>query len=162
LKAILRFLRSLPNGPSFVPGIEEPGSTRSTYRKPDHTFDPWEYTAGADNDNYKKKTCLDRSIMPERKATCRYDTTNLARHGADYANIRSATPVDLCGSPLANFAREQIQEWRALTSPNPKIKTCLGSFRVCLRNIHMALTLPSNHTTNGTMSDLIPPISLLG
>tara|TARA_Y100000310_G_scaffold313069_1_gene361005 strand:+ start:3925 stop:4554 length:630 start_codon:yes stop_codon:yes gene_type:complete len=39
--------------------IENPVSTISTYwRKPDHSFHPWQYAGLHGNDNYTKKTCL--------------------------------------------------------------------------------------------------------
>jgi len=39
--------------------IENPVSTISTYwRKPDHTFQPWEYAGLEPEDNYNKRTCL--------------------------------------------------------------------------------------------------------
>ncbi len=39
--------------------IENPVSTISTYwRKPDHTFNPWQFTTLCPDDNYTKKTCL--------------------------------------------------------------------------------------------------------
>jgi hypothetical protein len=39
--------------------IENPVSTISTYwRKPDHTFHPWQYSGLCEADTYTKKTCL--------------------------------------------------------------------------------------------------------
>ena len=50
--------------------IENPVSTISTYwRKPDHIFDPWEYTRWNLYDNYTKRTCLwvgNGFIMPPK------------------------------------------------------------------------------------------------
>ena len=49
--------------------IENPVSTISTYwRKPDHTFHPWQYSGYEEADTYTKKTCLwtgNGFVMPE-------------------------------------------------------------------------------------------------
>lgn len=94
--------------------IENPVSTISTYwRKPDHTFDPWQYANWADNDNYTKRTCLWTGhgfIMPEKQSTCAEIDTNRilgAPRNADCANIRSATPVGFMRAVFeANFGKQ--------------------------------------------------------
>lgn len=81
--------------------LENPVSTISTYwRKPDFTFDPFEFTLLAPNDNYTKKTCLwvgGGFVMPQ---PCRDwtlgepdDRIHKAAPGPDRANFRSATPM---------------------------------------------------------------------
>lgn len=79
--------------------IENPVSTISSYwRKPDHTFHPWQYTAYEASDNYTKKTCLwtgNGFVMPKPKADCATvdDRIHKAPPSADRANFRSATPL---------------------------------------------------------------------
>lgn len=81
--------------------IENPVSTISSYyRKPDHTFNPWEYAlynARPETDAYSKKTCLwvgGGFVMPPKK-----QWTGLVREDIhrmppsdERANLRSATP----------------------------------------------------------------------
>lgn len=76
--------------------IENPVSTISTYwRKPDYSFDPWEY--GAD---YTKRTCLWTGggfVMPSAAVTNKPEVCKSKMHlippGDDRANLRSETPV---------------------------------------------------------------------
>ncbi|RWK82350.1 MAG: hypothetical protein EOR45_31775 [Mesorhizobium sp.] len=94
--------------------IENPVSTISTYwRKPDHTFDPWQFTAWASNDNYSKKTCLWTGggfVMPAVNAMCQaIDTKRVlnAPRNADRANVRSVTPIGFMRALYAaNFAHK--------------------------------------------------------
>ncbi len=71
----------------------------SLWRKPDHTFNPHDYTGFCANDNYTKKTCLWSGggfVMPP---PCRDESLgkpdnriHAAPPGPDRANFRSATP----------------------------------------------------------------------
>lgn len=80
--------------------IENPVSTISSYwRKPDHTFHPWQFSGFEMGDTYTKKTCLwtgggfvmpapfhEAGIVPD-------DRIHKAPPGPDRANFRSATPL---------------------------------------------------------------------
>ena len=89
--------------------IENPVSTISTYwRKPDHSFDPWEY--GAD---YCKKTCLWTGggfVMPtptvlEKPEGCK-SKMHLLPPSDERANLRSETPMEFATAVfLANRRR---------------------------------------------------------
>lgn len=80
--------------------IENPVSTISTYwRKPDHNFHPYQFTAFEPGDNYTKQTCLwtgNGFVMP---APNRLDLpapdnrTHAAPPSANRADFRSATPM---------------------------------------------------------------------
>ncbi|GKX34653.1 MAG: hypothetical protein MnENMB40S_22710 [Rhizobiaceae bacterium MnEN-MB40S] len=92
--------------------IENPVSTISTYwRKPDHTFDPWQYTGYAANDNYSKKTCLWTGggfVMPEPCPTCNTIDTRRIVDAAktDRANVRSVTATGFIRAAFeANFGK---------------------------------------------------------
>lgn len=97
--------------------IENPVSTISSYwRKPDHTFHPYEYTAFDLNDNYTKKTCLWTGggfVMPEPK-TNRYlgepdNRIHAAPPSDDRADFRSATPMGFARAVFqANAKTEQV------------------------------------------------------
>lgn len=108
-------------GAPFI--IENPVSTISSYwRKPDHTFDPWQYSGLCADDYYTKKTCLWTGggfVMPEHDydreryerglAAWKHfkktgeklpdlkdypdDRIHKATPGDDRANIRSKTPM---------------------------------------------------------------------
>lgn len=81
--------------------IENPVSTISTYwRKPDHAFDPCDYTAFELGDNYTKRTCLwtgNGFVMPpaNREADIGPPDNRIlnASPGPDRKNVRSATPM---------------------------------------------------------------------
>ena len=81
--------------------IENPVSTISTYwRKPDYSFDPYEYTELEAGDNYTKKTCLwtgNGFVMPERSQDSSLGAPDDRIHkcppSANRSNIRSATPM---------------------------------------------------------------------
>jgi hypothetical protein len=81
--------------------IENPVSTLSTYwRKPDHIFHPWQYTAFDLSDNYTKKTCLwtgNGFVMPPPAVTAGLgepdDRIHKAPPSDERGNIRSATPM---------------------------------------------------------------------
>ena len=96
--------------------IENPVSTISTYwRKPDHVFDPWQFTAWAANDNYTKKTCLWTGggfVMPEPQATCQViDTRRIVdtKRDANRANARSVTPIGFMRAAFdANFPHQAV------------------------------------------------------
>ena len=81
--------------------IENPVSTISTYwRKPDYTFNPFDYTGFCRADNYTKKTCLwtgNGFVMPEK---CKRtdigepdDRIHKMPPGKNRKNLRSATPM---------------------------------------------------------------------
>ena len=81
--------------------IENPVSTISSYwRKPDHTFHPWQFTGFELGDNYSKKTCLwigGGFVMPvphvSPEAGPPDNRIHFASPGEDRANFRSATPM---------------------------------------------------------------------
>jgi hypothetical protein len=81
--------------------IENPVSTISTYwRKPDHTFNPCDYTGYNKNDNYTKKTCLwvgNGFVMPEKHVEPNLGAPDDRIHkcppSPDRYNIRSQTPL---------------------------------------------------------------------
>mgnify|MGYP000483512485 CR=1 FL=1 len=76
-------------------GLENPVSRLSScWRKPDHTFDPWQY-----GDNYTKKTCVwsgNGFVMPEPTVDKKHDDVDDRIHksppSADWAAICSKTP----------------------------------------------------------------------
>lgn len=81
--------------------IENPVSSISTYwRKPDHTFHPWHFTAHCSEDNYTKRTCLWTGggfSMPEMSADGLLgepdNRIHMAAPGEGRKNFRSATPL---------------------------------------------------------------------
>lgn len=80
--------------------IENPVSKISTFwRKPDHIFHPYFFTAYCQEDNYTKKTCLWNGqgfVMPDAlmdESLGKPDNRiHAAPPGPDRANFRSATP----------------------------------------------------------------------
>ena len=81
--------------------IENPVSTISSYwRKPDHTFDPKDYSGFHKEDNYTKKTCLwtgNGFVMPPvsiHEEMGEIDTNWVLKHGPgeDRKMLRSMTP----------------------------------------------------------------------
>lgn len=81
--------------------IENPVSTLSTYwRKPDHTFHPWRFTAHEPADHYTKKTCLwtgNGFVMPRPAVEAGLgepdDRIHKAPPSDDRSDFRSATPM---------------------------------------------------------------------
>lgn len=81
--------------------IENPVTTISTYwRKPDHTFDPSDFTGFELADNYTKRTCLWTGggfVMPPANRADGLPTPDDRIHKAppssERANFRSATPL---------------------------------------------------------------------
>lgn len=81
--------------------VENPVSQISSlWRKPDHAFNPVDFTGYCANDNYTKKTCLWTGggfVMPEsfRDETLGApdDRIHKCPPGPERANIRSATPL---------------------------------------------------------------------
>lgn len=81
-------------------GFENPVSAFSSiFGKPDHTFDPHDYTGWCAEDNYTKKTCLWTGggfVMPEPMRDDSLgepdDRIHKAPPGDERANFRSATP----------------------------------------------------------------------
>jgi hypothetical protein len=92
--------------------IENPVSQIATYwRKSDHTFHPWHFTAFSFGDNYTKRTCLwtgNGFVMPAPSVADGLpdpdDRIHKAAPGADRADFRSATPL---GFARAVFAANQ-------------------------------------------------------
>lgn len=103
--------------------IENPVSTISSYwRKPDHSFNPFEFTGFELNDNYTKKTCLWTGggfIMPAPRRAGGLGEPDNRIHAAppsdDRADFRSATPM---GFARAVFQANAPHLRRALTGPN--------------------------------------------
>ena len=98
--------------------IENPRSTISTYwRKPDHTFDPCDYSAFEPAEHFTKKTCLWTGggfVMPPRAALPGPATANVIRDmpgkGKARANARSVTPRGFMRAVFeANLAVEIVQ-----------------------------------------------------
>jgi len=83
--------------------IENPVSTISSYwRKPDHTFHPWEYTEYELSDHYTKRTCLWTGggfVMPDQAIAFQLEgkepdnRIHAAPPSEDRADFRSATPL---------------------------------------------------------------------
>lgn len=94
--------------------IENPVSTLSTYwRKPDHIFHPWQYTAHEPADNYTKKTCLwtgNGFVMPAPAVTAGLgapdDRIHKAPPSAERGDIRSATPMGFARAVFEANARQ--------------------------------------------------------
>lgn len=80
--------------------IENPVSTISSYwRKPDHTFHPWQFAHIEPGDNYTKQTCLWTGggfVMPHGLLEPVSPPDNRIHHAPpsdERANFRSATPA---------------------------------------------------------------------
>lgn len=79
--------------------IENPVSMISSYwRKPDYSFQPWEYAGIEPRDNYKKRTCLwtgNGFVMPEKRPGAGEPDNRMANcpPGPNRKNFRSATPT---------------------------------------------------------------------
>jgi hypothetical protein len=90
--------------------LENPIGTLSTYwRKPDHAFDPCDFTGFELGDNYTKRTCLWSGAgfqmpLPRRDLSAgpADDRIHKAPPGPERANFRSATPM--------GFARAVFEE----------------------------------------------------
>lgn len=90
--------------------IENPVSILSSvFGRPDHTFNPSDYTALAPEDNYTKRTCLwtgngFKMPAPQRDASLGEPDNRIhfASPGPERANFRSATPM--------GFARAVFKE----------------------------------------------------
>lgn len=98
--------------------IENPRSTISTYwRKPDHCFDPCDYSQLAPSEHYTKKTCLWTGggfIMPPKAALPGPAQANVIRDmagkGRDRANARSVTPMGFMRAVYAANFNAQVQQ----------------------------------------------------
>jgi hypothetical protein len=101
--------------------IENPVSTISTYwRKPDHTFHPWQYSGLESDDCYTKKTCLwtgggFRMPKPDCDPDCKPDDRiHKAPPSPERANFRSATPrgfaraVFTANAPIQSIKLEKV------------------------------------------------------
>ena len=101
-RTALRYSPALPKlleatGAPYL--IENPVSTISSYwRKPDHSFHPWQFADREPADNYTKATCLWTGggfIMPAGLQEPLSPPNNRIRYaspGDERANFRSATP----------------------------------------------------------------------
>ena len=108
----------------FIPWmLENPVSTISTYwRKPDHVFHPYYFTAICKDDNYTKKTCLWTGggfVMPEPQRIWGMpapdDRIHKAPPGPDRADFRSETPRGFARAVfLANAPHLKRQEATAV------------------------------------------------
>jgi hypothetical protein len=98
--------------------VENPVSRLSTFwRKPDHIFNPCDFTAYEPADNYTKKTCLwvgGGFVMPQPSRDTSLgepdDRIHKAPPGPDRENFRSATPMGFARAVFAAnspFAREE-------------------------------------------------------
>jgi hypothetical protein len=103
--------------------IENPVSTISSYwRKPDHTFDPFEYAGLEPGDNYTKRTCLwvgGGFVMPLEVRGVDLpapDKTRIhhASPGADRANFRSMTPMGFARAVYSANAPQPVQVVRSV------------------------------------------------
>lgn len=96
--------------------IENPVSTISTYwRKPDHTFDPWQYAGWCESDTYTKRTCLWTGggfVMPEPRPLPGAIPDNRIHRmppSPDRKALRSATPLGFARAVYeANRPRKEI------------------------------------------------------
>lgn len=95
--------------------LENPVSTLATYwRKPDHDFHPWQFSAFELSDNYTKKTCLwtgNGFAMPQPAMAHGEaqpdDRIHRRSPGEDRADFRSATPMGFARAVFeANAARQ--------------------------------------------------------
>lgn len=100
--------------------LENPVSTLSTYwRKPDHIFHPWQYTAFELGDHYTKTTCLWTGggfIMPapaqasELAAAEPDDRIHKAPPSDERADFRSATPMGFARAVFkANALAQEVR-----------------------------------------------------
>ncbi len=98
--------------------IENPRSTISTYwRKPDHRFDPADYSQLEPSDHYTKETCLWTGggfVMPPKVPLPGPPRLNVIRDmkgkGRDRANARSVTPMGFMRAVFsANFGAQAPQ-----------------------------------------------------
>jgi hypothetical protein len=102
-----RTIGRLSGAPWFV---ENPVSILSSvFGKPDHTFDPYQFTGYEPADNYRKKTCLwagggFRMPPPLRDESLGDpdDRIHKAAPGPDRANFRSATPMGFARAVFAS------------------------------------------------------------
>lgn len=93
-----RTIGYMSGAPFFV---ENPVSTLSaTFGKPDHTFNPFDFTQLEPADNYSKKTCLwtgggFRMPAPQRDTSLGKpdNRIHMAPPGPERMNFRSATPM---------------------------------------------------------------------
>lgn len=97
--------------------FENPVSTMSTYwRKPDHSFDPCDYTGFELADNYTKKTCLwtgNGFVMPVplRADGLGRPDDRIHKMGGGKSNERSETPMGFARAVFA--ANHRVSDRRA-------------------------------------------------
>lgn len=93
--------------------VENPASVLSSvFGKPQHTFNPWEYTLLEPGDNYNKRTCLwtgNGFRMPPRQLDPTLGAPDNRIHFApaskQRANFRSATPIGFARAVFASNSR---------------------------------------------------------
>lgn len=98
--------------------LENPVGTLATYwRKPDHTFNPWDFTAFELGDNYTKKTCLWTGggfAMPSLARAHGLaepdDRIHKRSPSDDRADFRSATPMGFARAVFQANARTLAAE----------------------------------------------------
>jgi len=98
--AVVDACREICEGSGAPWMLENPVSTLSTYwRKPDHSFHPWQYSSFELGDNYTKKTCLWTGggfrmppFAPSLSNSAPDDRIHKAPPSAGRADFRSATP----------------------------------------------------------------------
>ena len=108
-----RTIGRLSGAPWFV---ENPVSVLSSvFGKPDHYFDPCDFTALEPADNYTKKTCLWTGggfVMPEPQRDPSLgapdDRIHKAPPGPDRENFRSATPLGFARAVFQANARAEM------------------------------------------------------
>ena len=95
--------------------VENPVSTLSkVFGKPDHIFDPWQFTAYEPADNYTKRTCLwtgNGFLMPpahvDPSVGAPDNRIHMAAPGPERANFRSATPMGFARAVFEANRREE-------------------------------------------------------
>jgi hypothetical protein len=108
-----RTIGRLSGAPWFV---ENPVSVlRRVFGRPDHYFDPCDFTAWEPADNYKKRTCLwvgGGFVMPQpaRNASLGKpdDRIHKAAPGPERENFRSATPLGFARAVFEANARDRV------------------------------------------------------
>ena len=96
--------------------IENPvGMLAHAFGKPNHTFNPFDYTLLAPEDNYSKRTCLwtgNGFVMPKvqrDKTLGKPDNRiHMAAPGPDRANFRSITPMGFARAVFASNATMRL------------------------------------------------------
>lgn len=108
---VLNACRKICEGSEAPWMIENPVSVFSTHwRKPDHYFHPWQYTAHEPADHYTKKTCIWSGggfVMPPEETAPELlgiepdDRIHKAPPSEDRGDIRSVTPLGFARAVFA-------------------------------------------------------------